>query len=142
MGLFSRKKNKKPEQKKSINKVSVFAQNKKKDIQKSDINIAKTEYNKSASASSAIKWPIMSEKALNLISEQNQYIFAVNKKATKPEIKKQIEKIYNIKVEKVRVSLLKKGSYNFRGVKTKGEEIKRAFVTVKKGQKIDISGNI
>ena len=70
-----------------------------KDTKKSDVFYIskKGKYNKIAFVTTLIKKPIMSEKALDLIKNENQYVFEVSLNATKPEIKKQIE---NIKLEK------------------------------------------
>ncbi len=141
MGIFNRKK----PSKKDSDKIKKATVSKKADSVIKDLNIkdsTKSNYRSSAKSNSFIKWPIMSEKSLNLISDNNHYIFAVDKRATKPEIKKQIEKTYNVKVEKVRTSVQGGENRRFRGITTKAPIVKKAFVTIQKGQKIDISGNI
>ena len=45
--------------------------------------------------------PVTTEKAVMLIERENTLVFEVNRKMTKTEIKKEIEKIFNVKVEKV-----------------------------------------
>jgi len=51
----------------------------------------------------------MSEKALRLIEEQNTLTLIVQRTATKPQIKKAVEEIYGVKVEKVRTLITPKG---------------------------------
>jgi large subunit ribosomal protein L23 len=50
-----------------------------------------------------LEYPIITEKTVNLISTNNRISFVVNKKATKPDIKQAVEKIYNVKVQKINV---------------------------------------
>ena len=46
--------------------------------------------------------PITSEKAVKLIDVDNTLIFKIDRKENKDEIKKEVEKIFNVKVEKIR----------------------------------------
>jgi large subunit ribosomal protein L23 len=78
---------------------------------------------------SLVKYPILTEKTIRLI-EQNQYSFAVERKATKTLIKDAIEKLFDVKVISVNTSLqsLKKrrvGKYI-----GKKARYKRAIVTL------------
>jgi large subunit ribosomal protein L23 len=45
-----------------------------------------------------IKYPVNTEKAIRLMESENKLIFAVDKKAKKPEIKKAIEEMFKVKV--------------------------------------------
>lgn len=47
--------------------------------------------------------PIVTEKAVRMIESQNVITFEVELKKNKPEIKKQVEEFFNVKVEKVRI---------------------------------------
>lgn len=47
--------------------------------------------------------PVVTEKAIMLIETQNVLVFEVGRKMTKPEIKKEIEELFEVKVEKIRV---------------------------------------
>ena len=49
--------------------------------------------------------PLITEKAVMLIESQNTLIFKTNQKPRKQEIKKEIESLFKVKVEKVRVSV-------------------------------------
>ena len=84
-----------------------------------------------------LKFPLVTEKSTNL-AKDNQYTFVVWKKANKTEIKKAVEEKYNVKVEKVRI--LKVPAKRKRVGRTIGwkKGFKKAIVTIKKGQKIDI----
>jgi large subunit ribosomal protein L23 len=85
-----------------------------------------------------IQRPLISEKAM-MLSESNTYIFLVNPKVNKSEIKKEIENIYNVDVVKVNTGKISKEPAKFRGISSsKSTGIKKAMVTVKKGQKIEI----
>lgn len=50
-----------------------------------------------------IKFPLMTEKAINLIEKENKISFIATEKATKSDIKKLVEKLYKVKVEKINV---------------------------------------
>ncbi|QQR93169.1 MAG: 50S ribosomal protein L23 [Candidatus Iainarchaeum archaeon] len=50
-----------------------------------------------------IKFPLMTEKAINLIEKENKLSFIATPQATKTDIKKLIEKVYKVKVSSVNV---------------------------------------
>ena len=85
-----------------------------------------------------IKKPITTEKSTNL-QQFNQYSFLVSKNSNSFEIKKAIEIIFKVKVNKVNTSILRgkgktfKGQYGFR------KDTKRAIVTLDEGNTIDPS---
>ena len=54
---------------------------------------------------SIVKYPILTEKTIRLI-EQNQYSFAVDRKADKTDIKASVEQLFDVKVISVNTSLL------------------------------------
>ena len=87
--------------------------------------------------SSVIKKPLISEKN-NFLVSQNVYAFEVSLKATKPLIKKIIEKSFRTKVKKVRTLICRKlYKANRFGVK-KVRYWKKALVKLKTGEKISI----
>ena len=51
----------------------------------------------------------MSEKAMQLIEKENTLTLIVRRDSTKPEIKKAVEEIYGVKVEKVRTLITPEG---------------------------------
>jgi len=82
--------------------------------------------------------PHVTEKATRL-SESNQYIFKVLPKSNKTEIKKAIESLYGINVEKVRIiNIHKKKRRTGRRREGWKKGYKKAIVEVKRGQKIEI----
>ena len=81
--------------------------------------------------------PLVTEKA-TLLMEQNQYVFEVVPKATKPDIKAAIESLFDVKVTSVntaRPPRKKKRVGRFLGFKP---QIKRAIVTLKEGDSITL----
>ncbi len=48
-----------------------------------------------------IKYPLITEKAVKLVESENKLLFVVDLKAKKQDIKNEIEKIFNVKVEKI-----------------------------------------
>lgn len=82
--------------------------------------------------------PAITEKS-TLVSENNQVVFNVAKKATKPEIKAAVEALFGVKVTAVN-TLLRKGKIRrFRGFVGKQQDVKKAVVTLAEGQTIDVS---
>ncbi len=75
--------------------------------------------------------PVVSEKALSLIEKNNTLTFIVNIKANKPQIKEAVEKLFNVKVEKVNTLITPKGEKKAY-VKLK-PEFKASDVAVKLG---------
>lgn len=51
-----------------------------------------------------VKYPVITEKAVGLIERQNTIVFAIDEHATKPEIKKEVERLYAVKVDRVNTS--------------------------------------
>jgi len=82
--------------------------------------------------------PVVTEKS-TLASEQNQVVFNVAKKATKPEIKAAVEALFSVKVTGVN-TLLRKGKVKrFRGTIGRQSDVKKAVVTLAEGHSIDIA---
>ena len=85
--------------------------------------------------------PIVTEKSTNL-SEQNNIVFKVPFKANKKNLKKNIEKIFKVSVTKINIINKKNRIKNTRGRKVKISGYKKAIVTLKKGQNIDLTTGI
>ena len=85
--------------------------------------------------------PIITEKA-TILSEQNKTVFKVHKKANKKNIKKNIEKIFKVEVIKVNIVNKRNRIKSSRGKKVKVSGFKKAIVTLKKGQNIDLTTGI
>ena len=85
--------------------------------------------------------PAITEKS-TMASEQNQVVFNVARKATKPEIKAAIEALFSVKVTAVN-TLVRKGKVKrFRGHLGVRNDVKKAIVTLVDGQSIDISTGV
>tara|TARA_S200000501_G_C20804546_1_gene735545 strand:+ start:854 stop:1147 length:294 start_codon:yes stop_codon:yes gene_type:complete len=85
--------------------------------------------------------PIVTEKSTNL-SEQNKIIFKVHKNANKKNLKANIEKIFKVNVTKVNIVNKKTRLKITRGKKVKVKGFKKAIITLKKGQNIDLTTGI
>ncbi|MEK6656988.1 MAG: 50S ribosomal protein L23 [Nitrospirota bacterium] len=82
--------------------------------------------------------PLYTEKGLNLKEKENKIVFRVKKNANKCEIKKAVEKIFKVKVDDVNtINVLgkKKRQGKFSG---KTSDWKKAIVTLKKGEKLEL----
>ncbi|MEF3275172.1 MAG: 50S ribosomal protein L23 [Chloroflexus sp.] len=82
--------------------------------------------------------PLITEKNTNLM-ELNKYTFEVHREATKPQIKRAVETIFNVRVTKVH-------TMNVRGKRRRGQSVgytrdwKKAIVTLAEGDRIEIFG--
>ena len=85
--------------------------------------------------------PLVTEKSTNL-SEQNKIIFKVNSKANKKNLKTNIEKIFKVNVTKVNIINKKTRIKTTRGKKVRVKGYKKAIITLKKGQNIDLTTGI
>ena len=85
--------------------------------------------------------PLVTEKSTNL-SEQNKIVFKVPFNADKKNLKKNIEKIFKVNVTKVNIINKKNRIKLTRGKKVKIKGFKKAIVTLKKGQSIDLTTGI
>ena len=82
--------------------------------------------------------PVITEKS-TMASEQNQVVFNVARKASKPEIKAAIEALFGVKVTGVN-TLVRKGKVKrFRGTVGRQSDVKKAVVTLADGQSIDVA---
>lgn len=87
-----------------------------------------------------VKRPIVTEKSTTTQERDNAYTFLVDMRANKIEIAKAIEKIFRVKVEKVRTQVRKGKPRRIRFKWGKQPDWKRAVVTLKEGQKIELLG--
>jgi len=78
---------------------------------------------------SLVKYPLLTEKTIRLI-EQNQYSFAVDRKADKVSVKEAIEQLFDVKVVSVNTSLLPLRKRRVGKFKGKKARYKRAIVTL------------
>ena len=89
----------------------------------------------------SIRNPIITGKA-TVLSEQNKTVFKVHDKANKKTIKKNIEKIFKVNVVKVNIINQKTKIKLRQGKKAYKTGYKKAIVTLKKGQSIDLTTGI
>ena len=82
--------------------------------------------------------PVVTEKSTNL-SEFNKVVFKVNASANKKSVKKRIEKIFKVNVIKVNIINKQNRKKIVRGRRIKVKGYKKAIVTLKKGQNIDLA---
>ena len=88
-----------------------------------------------------ILFPLLTEKSTNL-SEQNKIIFKVPSKSNKKNLKTNIEKIFKVNVIKINIINKKSRIKSIRGKKVKVSGFKKAIITLKKGQSIDLTTGI
>lgn len=85
-----------------------------------------------------IRGPVISEKG-TLVSGSNQVVFNVSRTATKPEIKKAVEGLFGVKVKAVN-TLVRKGKLRrFRGRAALLSDVKKAYVTLEEGSRLDVT---
>ena len=60
-------------------------------------------------ASQVLKYPLATEKAVRIMETDNKLLFVVDLKSKKEEIKKAVEKDFNVKVDKVNTFVTSKG---------------------------------
>ena len=82
--------------------------------------------------------PIITEKS-TLLAEENKIIFSVPLTATKPAIKEAVENLFKVDVTKVNTILVKGKTKRFKGQMGRRSDFKKAIVTLKDGQSVDIS---
>jgi len=85
-----------------------------------------------------IRSPAITEKG-TLVSEHNQVVFNVARDATKPAIKKAIEELFGVKVKSVNTLIRKGKQRRFKGQLATLSDIKRAYVTLEEGQRLDVT---
>ena len=85
--------------------------------------------------------PVITEKATSL-SEFNKIVFRVHKGSNKNSIKKSIEKIFKVNVIKINTVNLRGKTKLIKGKKSSRPGYKKAIVTLKKGQSIDLATGI
>ena len=85
--------------------------------------------------------PFVTEKSTNL-SEQNKIVFKVPNNANKINLKNNIEKIFKVNVTKINIINKQNRTKFTRGRKVNVSGFKKAIITLKKGQSIDLTTGI
>lgn len=88
-----------------------------------------------------IQRPVVTEKS-TMASEQNKLVFVVRKDADKPTIKEAVEKIFGVSVVAVNTITTKGKTKRFRGVLGQRSDVKKAVVTLKQGETIDLAAGV
>jgi large subunit ribosomal protein L23 len=89
-------------------------------------------------SSEIIKRPIITEKSMLLVENENKYTFSVDKRANKVEIKKAVEELFSVKVlkvNKINTAPKKKRVGQYTGFKA---AVTKAIVQLADGDKIEI----
>lgn len=85
-----------------------------------------------------IKKPVVSEKSTLLIEKDNKYVFEVDTRSNKIQIKQAVEEIFKVSVTKVRTMRVRGKAKRVRFKLGLTAERKKAIVTLKKGDRIDL----
>jgi large subunit ribosomal protein L23 len=85
-----------------------------------------------------IRKPVVTEKA-TMASEGGAVVFEVAMDSTKPQIKKAIEALFNVKVKAVNTTITKGKTKRFRGRPGTRRDVKKAYVTLVEGNTIDVT---
>ena len=89
----------------------------------------------------SIRQPIITEKA-TILSEQNKTVFKVHTGANKRSMKKNIEKLFKVNVVKINIINSKAKKKIKQGKLSKKPGYKKAIITLKKGQSINLTTGI
>lgn len=87
---------------------------------------------------SILKKPLLTEKSLIERDNKNRYGFVVAKDASKGEIKTAVEKIFNVTVTKINTISVRGKMHKMGRFEGKRPDYKKAFVTLKEGDKIEV----
>ena len=85
--------------------------------------------------------PMVTEKS-TILSEQNKIVFKVPRAANKSNLKKNIEKIFKVNVIKINIINKQNRKKITKGKKVSVQGYKKAIITLKKGQNIDLTTGI
>ena len=88
-----------------------------------------------------IRSPVVSEKSTVAADSSNRFVFKVMKSATKPEIKRAVELMFDVEVDTVQVANVKGKTKRFGRTIGKRPDWKKAYVRLKSGHDIDFSGS-
>ena len=85
--------------------------------------------------------PVVTEKS-TMASEQNKVTFMISPRADKIQVKQAVEHLFKVKVEKVNTVNIAGKTKRFRGQKGKRDDVRKAIVTLKEGQTIDLAAGL
>jgi len=146
--FLKRKKEEKEPKKEEIveaAKEAVKEKKEKKEVKEAKVEVAREKLKKpeKREAKATMAWryivaPHITEKATLLAEKENQYVFKVAPDANKIEVKKAIEDLYGVKVEKVRIIKVPRKRRRRGRIEGWRKGYKKAIVKIKEGQKIEI----
>ena len=84
--------------------------------------------------------PIVSEKSTRLADEHRQFVFKVVTDASKPDVRKAVELMFDVKVEAVQIANVRGKTKRFGQSIGKRSDWKKAFVTLAEGHDINFMG--
>ena len=87
-----------------------------------------------------VRRPIITEKSTELTEVSNKYVFEVSSDANKANVKKAVEFIFGVKVQKVNVINQMGKTKRFKGKLGKRSDFKKAIVTLSEADRIDFAG--
>ncbi len=85
-----------------------------------------------------IEVPLVSEKGTNMRIDENKYVFKVDKKANKLEIRRAIEELFKVKVEDVTTMMMHGKPKRLGRFEGRRPDWKKAIVRLKKGETIEL----
>ena len=84
--------------------------------------------------------PIVSEKSTRLADANRQFVFKVMPNASKPEVRKAVEMMFDVKVTGVQIANVRGKTKRFGQMEGKRADWKKAYVTLAEGHDIDFMG--
>ena len=81
--------------------------------------------------------PLVTEKGVHRATRNNQYAFQIHTDATKPDVKRAVEALFNVKVEKVRTQTRKGKTRRYKYKLGRTGDWKKAVVQLAEDNKID-----
>jgi large subunit ribosomal protein L23 len=84
--------------------------------------------------------PHVSEKSTSVAERNRQFVFKVVRDATKPEIRRAVEKMFDVKVDGVQILNVKGKNKRFGALRGRRSDWKKAYVTLKEGYDIEFLG--
>ncbi len=84
--------------------------------------------------------PVVSEKSTRVADQSRQFVFKVLRDASKPEIRKAVERMFDVTVTRVQVSNVKGKIKRFGQTIGRRSDWKKAYVTLAEGSDIDFAG--
>lgn len=85
-----------------------------------------------------IKKPLLTEKSTAAMNEETRYTFLVDRRASKPEVKRAVEQLYGVKVEGVTTQIRKGGERRLKYGRVTDKITKKATVRLAEGQVIEL----